>query len=67
MTKNHGTLCDYHTGAAMRPATAEHLEASREAARWDGGVGVILVDEAWQLVAADEPGAAEATRCYVQE
>jgi len=38
------TLHDYHTGAVIRTATAGELAASIEAAKHDGGSGVILVD-----------------------
>lgn len=47
-----GTLCDYETGDALGPATADEHSASREAAEHDGGAGVIRVD---------------GRRCYVQE
>ena len=39
-----GTLCDYRTGDEIRPATEAEHQASVEAARFDGGRGVILVD-----------------------
>lgn len=45
-----GTLHGYDAGEAIRPATAEEAESSREAATRDGGAGVITVD---------------GTRCYV--
>ena len=38
------TLHDYKTGEAIRPATAAELAASIEAAKTDGGAGVIVVD-----------------------
>lgn len=38
------TLHDYKTGEAIRPATAAELAASIEAAKTDGGAGVITVD-----------------------
>lgn len=38
-----GTLHDYATGEDLRPATAAEAAASREAARSDGGSGVIQV------------------------
>jgi len=44
MRPEHGTLCDYHTGEAIRRATAAELWASRDAAGRDGGPGVIVVD-----------------------
>jgi len=64
-----GDLLDYHTGAFMRPATREQRDASLDAARFDGGAGVILVDEAFRLVRPDDDGDVmiEAVRCYVSE
>jgi hypothetical protein len=64
---NYGDLCDYQTGAYMRPATREQRDASRAAAECDGGAGVILVDERWQVIDADARDADEAVRCYVSE
>lgn len=46
------TLHNYKTGEAIRPATAAELAASIEAAKSDGGAGVITVD---------------GVACYVQE
>lgn len=46
------TLHNHKTGEAIRPATADELAASIEAARTDGGAGVIVVD---------------GVSCYVQE
>lgn len=37
-----GDLHDYATGRFIRPATAEEQAESREAAKWDGGSGVIV-------------------------
>lgn len=37
-------LCDYETGNTIRPATKKEQHASTEAARTDGGAGVIEVD-----------------------
>lgn len=45
-------LHNYKTGEVIRPATAEELAASIEAAKADGGAGVIVVD---------------GVSCYVQE
>lgn len=39
-----GTLRDYRTGAAIRPATLAEIDASREADKYDGGRGVIDVN-----------------------
>lgn len=41
---NMATLCDYKTGEAIREATEAEAQASREAAKRDGGAGVILVN-----------------------
>lgn len=38
------TLINYKTGETIRPATAAELSASIEAAKTDGGAGVIVVD-----------------------
>lgn len=38
------TLHDYKTGEAIRPATAQELADSIEAAKTDGDAGVITVD-----------------------
>ena len=40
----HGNLCDYRTAETIRPATTEERAESLEAARYDGGAGVIEVD-----------------------
>jgi hypothetical protein len=37
-------LMDYETGAFLRPATDEELSESIEAAKHDGGAGVIIRD-----------------------
>jgi hypothetical protein len=37
-------MYDYSTGEEIREATAEELEESKEAAKHDGGAGVITVD-----------------------
>ena len=44
MNNDHGTLCDYLTGESIRPATAEERAESIDAARYDGGAGVIEID-----------------------
>lgn len=44
MSTTTATLRNYKTGEAIRPATADELAASREAAKHDGGAGVITVD-----------------------
>jgi|GEM_PF-3792424 hypothetical protein len=41
---NPGTLTDYRTGDAIRPATIAERDESREAAKFDGGAGVIEID-----------------------
>lgn len=38
------TLYNYETGRAIRQATEAEIAASIEAAKHDGGAGVILVD-----------------------
>jgi hypothetical protein len=39
----YGDLHDYASGRFIRPATEREQAESREAARWDGGAGVIVV------------------------
>lgn len=39
-----GDLCDYETGDRLRDATWQETKASVEAAKRDGGAGVIRVD-----------------------
>jgi hypothetical protein len=39
-----GDLHNYLNGEYIRPATQEEQQESREAAKHDGGVGVIMVD-----------------------
>lgn len=48
----YGILYDYDTSDALRPATAAERAESVEAAKHDGGAGVIRVD---------------GRRCYVQD
>lgn len=43
-TTDHGTLMTYDTAETLRRATAEERAASIEAAKRDGGAGVVLVD-----------------------
>ena len=38
------SLYNYTTGEFLRAATSEEAKASTEAAKYDGGAGVILVD-----------------------
>ena len=56
-------LMDYHTGEDIRAATEEEIEASREA----GDTGVILLAADGSILQADDAGADEARRVYVQE
>lgn len=42
--KSHGSLRNYKTGDFIRPATAKELQASKRAAKNDGGSGVVVVD-----------------------
>jgi len=44
MNTTTATLHDYKTGEAIRPATTAELSASIEAAKTDGGAGVIVVN-----------------------
>ena len=68
MADKYGSLNDYHTGARMRAATREQRDASREAAKLDGGAGVILVGENWDVLRADDVTDQDAVvRCFVQE
>ena len=66
-TMTYGDLHDYATGEYLRPATKEERTASRDAARSDGGSGVILVDSEGDILRCDDRGADDARRCYVQE
>ena len=43
-TNENGTLRNYKTGEAIRPATEAEKIASESAAERDGGSGVIVVD-----------------------
>ncbi len=40
-----GTLCDYRTGASLRPATRDELIESLEAAEDDGGIGAFQLED----------------------
>jgi hypothetical protein len=44
MNTSKPVMYDYDTGEKIRQATAEELEQSIEAAKHDGGAGVITVD-----------------------
>jgi|GEM_PF-2785602 len=50
---NRPTLHDYDTGAELRPATAEEYQASIRAARFDGGAGVIVLDDGRRCYVTD--------------
>ena len=63
----YGDLHDYLTGDYLREATQQERDASRAAAEMDGGAGVILVDDDDRVLRADDPGADDARRCYVEE
>lgn len=41
----NGYLCDYRTGATIRPATRAELLESLEAAEDDGGVGAFQLED----------------------
>ena len=45
------SLYCYFTGKILRAATSEEAMASGQAACWDGGIGVILVDDGLCYVA----------------
>lgn len=62
--KNYDLL-DYYTGARLGAATREQRDASLEAAKHDGGSGVILIDRRWNVIRADDQDADDAVRCYV--
>jgi hypothetical protein len=62
-----GALMDFHAAFYIRQATIEERNASRDAAKHDGGAGVILVDEDGNVLRADDRGADSARRCFVQE
>jgi 1,4-dihydroxy-2-naphthoyl-CoA synthase len=51
---DHGTLTDYITGDAIRPATADELAQSLAAAQKDGGAGAIDLDGRTVFVAGGE-------------
>jgi hypothetical protein len=51
-TADSGTLTNYRTGESIRPATEQERTDSREAAKTDGGAGVIEID---------------GVRCYVED
>ena len=55
-------LMDYHTGEDIRAATAEEIDASADA----GPEGVILLAADGSILQADDAGADEARRVYVQ-
>lgn len=59
----YGALMDYHTGECIGEATRAQRDASRAA----GPEGVILVDADGDVLRADDRGADDARRCYVQE
>ena len=55
-------LMDYHTREDIRAATAEEIDASADA----GPEGVILLAADGSILRADDPGADDARRVYVQ-
>ena len=61
-TNKYGTLRNYQTGEAIRPAFKYERKASRAAAKQDGGRGVILVRIPGN---GDETGRDVA--CYVED
>jgi len=60
-------LMDYNTNEELGEATDEQVQASREAAKMDGGAGVILIDSVGQVLEVSDQGAEYARRCYVQD
>jgi len=58
------TLHQYDTGEELRDATPDEVVESVEAARHDGGAGVIEVDGVRCYVVGDAPGASP-TRCEI--
>jgi hypothetical protein len=56
--KRSMTLHNYKTGAVIRTATTEEWAASMEAAKHDGGVGVIHVDGQSVYVDGNPPAGA---------
>jgi hypothetical protein len=50
---NRPTLHDYNTAEYLRPATPEEHRASIRAARFDGGAGVIVLDDGRRCYVAD--------------
>jgi hypothetical protein len=68
-TRSYGDLFDYYTAEYLGPATREQRDASRRAAKFDGGAGVILIigGAGGSVIFAQDRGAKDAQRCYVQE
>ena len=62
MTKYLG---DYYWGDVIRKATRAEIVASRDAAQYDGGVGVILLDIDGDIVSGDDHDACDARRVFV--
>ena len=58
-------LCDYYWGDVIRKATRAEIVASRDAAKHDGGVGVILLDINENIIAGDYHDACDARRVFV--
>ncbi len=51
---DYGDLCCYQTGERLRSATRAETAASRDAARTDGGAGVIDAGELSRPIAAQK-------------
>jgi hypothetical protein len=60
-------LHDYYTNACLRVAKPAELEASRNAAKHDGGSGVILLTSDGRIVEQDDRESRLARRVYVAE
>ena len=58
-------LCDYYWGDVIRAATRAEIVASRDAAKRDGGAGVILLDIDGNIIAGDDRDACDARRVFV--
>lgn len=53
---NQGILHHYQSGVELRAATDSEIAWSEEAAKHDGGAGVIEVDIPREMIFADERG-----------
>jgi hypothetical protein len=58
-------LHDYYSGHFLRIATRAESIASRKAAKYDGGAGVILIDDGGRILSAGDRFSDDARRVYV--